>query len=270
MSKIDLYNGDCIEIMQQLIDKGIKVDAIITDIPYGTTSCNWDIVIPFDKMWDKLLKISNDKTPIVLFGSEPFSSQLRCSNIKMFKYDWIWEKQKASNFMGAKNSPLKYHEIISVFSKKTHNYYPQKYKVLEFEEILNMDKKTLKNVFETKDYDRYGKVDRRNVINNPTTNKELIGSNIKRIRNKDDGFRNPKSILKINKEINTNIHPTQKPVNLMEYLVKTYTNEGDTVLDFTMGSGSTGVACKNTNRNFIGIELDTNYFKIAEERINGC
>lgn len=218
-------------------------------------------------MWGLLKQIRKDDAAIVLFGCEPFSSLLRCSNIKEFKYDWIWEKQKAANFMGAKNAPLKYHEIISVFSSNTYKYNPQRYKVLEFSEIEQMNKKQLKDIFEFKDYDRYGKVDRRKIINNPTTNKELIGIDLKRIRNADDGFRYPKSVLKINKEINTNLHPTQKPVALMEYLVKTYTNEGDTVLDFTIGSGTTGVACKNLNRNFIGIEKDKTYFDIAMDRI---
>ena len=143
----------------------------------------------------------------------------------------------------------------------------QKYKVLELQEIENMTHKELKKMFETRDYDRYGNIDRRKTINNPVTNKEHIGNNIKRIRNADDGYRFPKSVLKINKEINTNLHPTQKPVALLEYLIKTYTNENDTVLDNCMGSGSTGVACVNTNRNFIGIELDENYFNIAKERI---
>ena len=156
MSNIDLINGECIEIMKELIKGGLKVDAIITDPPYGTTSCSWDSIIPFEEMWYCCNNLIKDNGAIVLFGSEPFSSMLRCSNIKNFKYDWIWEKQKAANFMGAKNAPLKYHEIISVFSNGTHKYNPQRYKVLEFSEIENMNKKQLKEVFETKDYDRYG------------------------------------------------------------------------------------------------------------------
>lgn len=267
MADIKLYQGDCLEVMDRLIAEGVKVDAIITDPPYGTTACKWDSVIPFEPMWDCLHNLIKDNGAIVLFGSEPFSSSLRMSNLKEYKYDWVWEKQKAANFMGAKSSPLKYHEIISVFSKGTHTYNPQRYKVLEFSEIEFMDKKQLKKVFENKDYDRYGKVDRRKTIKNPTTNKELIGIDLKRIRNVDDGYRYPKSVLKIDKEINTNLHPTQKPLSLMEYLVNTYTNEGDTVLDFTMGSGTTGVACKDLNRNFIGIEVDKNYFEIAKKRI---
>jgi site-specific DNA-methyltransferase (adenine-specific) len=263
--KIFLRKGDCLEIMKEIPDNSI--DAIITDPPYGTTACKWDSVIDFNLMWEQLNRIVKPNGATVLFGSEPFSSALRMSNIDNFKYDWIWEKQKASNFMGAKYQPLKYHEIISVFSKNKHNYYPQKYKVLEFNDILEMDKKTLKSVFENKDYDRYGKVDRRKTINNPKTNKTHIGNDIKRTRKKDDGFRNPKSVLKINKSVNSNKHPTQKPVPLMEYLINTYTSENDTVLDFTMGSASTGVGCINTSRNFIGIEKDDKYFDIAVNRI---
>lgn len=264
---INLYNGDCLEVMDKLIEQGVKVDAIITDPPYGTTACKWDSVIPFDKMWERLNKLIKPNGAIVLFGSEPFSSLLRVSNLKNFKYDWIWEKQKASNFMGAKYGPLKYHETISVFSNNTHYYNPLRYLVLEIEDIFTMTKKRLKEVFETKDYDRFGKVDKRKTIKNQKTNKEHLGNGINRTRSEDDGYRNPKSVLKINKEINTNLHPTQKPVALMEYLIKTYTNENETVLDFTMGSFTTAIACLNTKRDFIGIELDDNYFKVGTERV---
>lgn len=263
-----VFNGECLQVMDSLISRGVKCNAIITDIPYGTTACKWDVIIPFDEMWKRLKLLSNDNTAIVLFGTEPFSSYLRLSNIENFKYDWIWEKQKASNFMSAKFQPLKYHEIISVFSYGTHQYNPKRYKVLEFDDILNLNKKELKLLFETKDYDRYGKIDRRKTVNNPKTNKELIGSNIQRVRNEDDGYRNPKSVLKINKEINTNKHPTQKPVGLMEYLIETYTAENELVLDFTMGSGTTCIACQNTNRKFIGIELEKKYFDIAVNRLD--
>jgi site-specific DNA-methyltransferase (adenine-specific) len=262
-----LYNDDCLKVLPTLADNSI--DLVLTDPPYGTTACKWDSVIPFEPMWKELKRIIKENSAIALFGSEPFSSHLRLSNLDWFKYDWIWEKQKASNFMGAKYSPLKYHEIISIFSNKTHNYYPQKYKVLGIEDVMQLNKKQMINLFETKEYDRYGKIDNRKTINNPITNKDHIGNKLKRIRNADDGYRNPKSVLKINKEINTNTHPTQKPIPLLEYLIKTYTNEGDTVLDFTMGSGSTGVACKNINRNFIGIEMGKNYFDIAKNRIEG-
>ena len=262
---IDLKCGDCLELMKDIPDKSI--DMILCDLPYGTTACKWDAIIPFETLWTQYKRIIKDNGAIVLFGSQPFTSKLICSNIENFKYEWIWEKQKASNFMGAKYSPLKYHESICVFSYGTHNYYPQRYKVLELEEIMTFDKKQMKKMLENRDYDRYAKVDRRKTINDPETNKEHLGNKIKRIRNIDDGFRFPKSVIKINKSINNNIHPTQKPVALLEYLIKTYTNEGDTVLDNCMGSGSTGVACKNLNRSFIGIELDENYFNIAKERI---
>lgn len=238
---IELYNGDCLEVMDKLISDGIKVDAIITDPPYGTTACQWDSIIPFDKMWDRLDKLIKPNGAIVLFGSEPFSSALRMSNIKNYKYDWIWEKQKASNFMAMKNQPAKYHENISIFNK--HNYYPI---------MWETDKK-----------------DNRKTVKNPTTNKECHLGEVIRIRNADNGFRYPKSIIKINKQINGNVHPTQKPVELMEYLIKTYTSENELVLDFTMGSGTTGVACKNLNRSFIGIEIEKKYFDIANDRING-
>lgn len=265
---IDLRQGDCLELMKDIPDKSI--DMILCDLPYGTTACKWDNVIPFEPLWEQYNRIIKDNGAIVLFGSEPFTAELIHSNIKNFKYEWIWEKQKASNFMGAKYQPLKYHENICVFSNYTHNYYPQRYKVLEFEEIKQMSDKELKQVFETRDYDRFGKVDRRKTINNPITNKEHIGNKITRTRSADDGYRFPKSVLKINKAINTNLHPTQKPVALLEYLIRTYTNENETVLDNCMGSGSTGVACINTNRKFIGIELDEKYYEIAKNRIENA
>jgi site-specific DNA-methyltransferase (adenine-specific) len=264
---IDLRLGDCLDVMKDIPDK--SVDMILCDLPYGTTACKWDNVIPFEPLWEQYKRIIKDNGAIVLFGSQPFTSLLISSNIKNFKYEWIWEKQKASNFMGAKYQPLKYHENICVFSQGSHNYYPQRYKVLELEDIKAMNDKELKSLFETRDYDRFGHVDRRKTLNNPTTNKEHLGNSIIRTRSADDGYRNPKSVIKINKSINKNIHPTEKPVALLEYLIKTYTNENETVLDNCMGSGSTGVACVNTNRNFIGIELDENYFNIAKERIYG-
>lgn len=262
---IQLINSECLEAMKSIPDASI--DAIITDPPYGTTACKWDSVIDFELMWEQLNRIIKPNGAIVLFGSEPFSSLLRVSNIKNFKYDWVWYKQKASNFMSAKYSPLKYHELISVFSNKTHQYNPQKYKVLELSDIEQLSRRELRTLMESRDYDRYGKVDRRKTINDQKTNKEHVGSNIVRTRTADTGYRNPKSIISINKSINGNVHPTQKPVELMEYLIKTYTNENETVLDFTMGSGSTGVACVNTNRSFIGIEMDEGYFNTAKSRI---
>jgi len=244
---IELFKGDCLEEMKKIKDNSI--DAIITDPPYGTTACKWDSVINFDLMWEQLNRIIKPNGAIVLFGSEPFSSALRMSNIKNYKYDWIWEKSNPANIGLADRMPLKYHEIISVFYKKQPTYNKQM--------ILRdaLGKKRLQNK------------------NNPIRFK---GSDIQgtskiskeyNINRYDENLKNPSTILKFKMERGKQ-HPTQKPVALMEYLIKTYTNENETVLDFTMGSGSTGVACKNTNRNFIGIEQDENYFKIAEERIN--
>ena len=245
MSNIELYNGDCLEVMDNLIQQGIKVDAIITDIPYGTTHCKWDSIIPFEDMWKRIKLLRKDTTPTILFGSEPFSSSLRLSNIKEYKYDWKWEKTQATGFFNAKKQPMRCIEDICVFYKKQCLYNPQK---SEGHNPVHNYTKYLSTVNKT---EVYGKC-----------TKELSGGG------NTDRF--PRQLLTYSSDKQTcYLHPTQKPVNLMEYLVKTYTNEGDTVLDFTMGSGTTGVASKNTNRNFIGIELDENYFKIAEERING-
>ena len=233
---IQLFNGDCLEIMDKLIADGVKVDAVITDPPYGTTACKWDNVIPFDKMWGKLKSLRKNISPIVLFGNEPFSSKLRLSNLKEFKYDWIWEKEQGANFMLCKKQPYKVHEIISIFGK-TPLYLPQKTKGKPYVSGKGFSGEITNNV-----------------IKKQTANM---------------GTRYPRSIQKFNTEKSKGSkHPTQKPLALMEYLIKTYTNQGDTVLDFCMGSGTTGVACKKLNRNFIGIELDKKYFDIAEKRIN--
>lgn len=242
-SVISIYNDDCLNKMRELIDSGIKVDSIITDIPYGTTSCNWDCVIPFEEMWELLYKIKKDKTSsILLFGQEPFSSNLRVSNIKDFKYDIYWEKERPTNVLQLKRRPGKVIETISVFYEKQCYYDPQK--------TLHEGKLVSNKV-------KNGKLG--GLIDNSSKKpKEYV----------DDGTRYPLQIVKYKRDILTsNLHPTQKPIALMEYLVKTYTKEGDTVLDFTMGSGTTGLACKNLNRNFIGIEKDVNYFNIAKERL---
>lgn len=251
MSIVKLYQGDCLEVMDKLIADGIKVDAIITDPPYGTTACKWDSVIPFEPMWDKLKKLrKDDNTPIILFNSEPFGSLLRASNIKEFKFDWLWNKNSAGNILVAKYQPLKITENMSVFSKGKCNYYP---------------------IFE------YGHKDR--TKEKPISKKTDLFSGIKSgqfehsDKNKPADARYPKNIIEVSKQSteccnSKAVHTTQKPVALLEYLINSHSNEGDTVLDFTMGSGSTGVACVNTNRNFIGIELDENYFKIAEQRIS--
>ena len=245
-----LYNGDCLEIMDKLIKDNIKVDCILTDPPYGTTVCKWDDVIPFDEMWKRLNKLTKDNSPIILFGKEPFSSYLRISNIKNYKYDWKWNKVNGGNPLVAKFRPMSIFEDVLVFGKKKVNYYP----------IMEKAKEENKRSGEDK-------------INKKTS--DLLsgfksGFRVSEQRNED--LRYPKNELKYNNksgELNSSkrLHSAQKPVRLLEYLIKTYTNEGEVVLDFTMGSGSTGVACVNTNRQFIGIELDKNYFEIAEKRI---
>jgi site-specific DNA-methyltransferase (adenine-specific) len=240
---MELHKGDCLEIMKD-IPTG-SIDAITTDPPYGTTACKWDSVIPFELMWEQLKRIIKPKGAIVLFGSEPFSSALRMSNIKNYKYDWIWDKKRCTGFLNAKKQPLRNNETISVFYKKQCTYNPQPYK-----------KNTNGNMGKSKKHqtDNYGKYYQ---VDNDNSNE----------------FGYPRTLITQIPVVNnlskdkSGLHPTQKPVALMEYLIKTYTNEGETVLDFTMGSGSTGVACVNTNRKFIGIEMDSKYFEIAEQRI---
>src|SRR6056297_1292021 len=212
MVKINLRKGDCLELMKDIEDKSI--DMILCDLPYGTTACKWDTIIPFDKLWEQYERIIKDDGAIVLTGQEPFTSALVMSNPKLFKHNWVWEKQKASNFMSLKFQPAKYHEDVVVFGKSKVIYNPQMWKVSE------------------------DKIDKRKIINNPLTNKDCHLGSITRTRSKDTGFRYPKSILKINKSINGNLHPTQKPVELFEYLIKTYTKEGDLVLDNCAGSGT--------------------------------
>ena len=236
MSEYKLYQGDCIELMKDIPDG--SVDLVLTDPPYGTTACKWDSVIPFEPMWEQLNRIIKPNGAICLFGSEPFSSALRMSNIKNFKYDWIWNKKKGGNPLLSKIQPIKITENISVFGKNKVNYYPI---MTERDKPKNRGKNTGKK--------------------SETTNNAWV-------ENKTYTHLYPKNIIEFsNASQKGKLHPTQKPVPLLEYLIRTYTNEGETVLDFTMGSGSTGVACVNTNRNFIGIELDENYFKIAENRI---
>ena len=237
-----LYNGDCLEVMDRLIEEGVKVDSIICDPPYGTTACKWDTVIPFDDMWERLNKLIKPNGAIVLFGSEPFSSALRMSNIKNYKYDWVWNKGRGTDFLNSKRKPLSSYENISVFYLKQPTYNPQFW-------------------FSTP-YDR-------GLVKHSNNTMECYGKTNDVISSSEDGRRYPLNIININKLSGhkKNFHPTQKPTDLLEYLIKTYTNENETVLDFTMGSGSTGVACMNTNRRFIGIELDESYFNIAKQRI---
>lgn len=261
-----LINWECLSVMDELIKSWIKIDAIITDIPYWTTVCKWDIIIPFDKMWERLNKLIKPNGAIVLFGSEPFSSALRMSNIKNYKYDWIWEKQKASNFLNSNNQPLKIHETISVFN--TFSYNPQMRRVIEIEDILQMNKKELEKYHYNRDYQNFWKIDKRKTINNPIQKTDWVHRSWNKwIRRKDNWLRKPISVIKINKDVNNNPHPTAKPVALMEYLIKTYTNEWELVLDFTAWSFTTAVACENTNRKWIWIEISEEYCNIWKERI---
>lgn len=239
---IELYNGDCIEIMKTLIEQKLKVNAVITDIPYGTTACEWDAIIPFNEMWDCIHGLSKENTAIALFGNEPFSSLLRTSNIKEFKYDIYWQKERPTNVLQVKRRPGKVIEVISLFYKKQPTYNPQ--------------------------MTVYTGPKRGNKIKDGKLGILVDSGNRKPHEYIDNGLRYPLQIVQYKRDILTsNLHPTQKPLALMEYLVKTFTNEGDTVLDFTMGSGTTGVACKKLNRNFVGIELNKEYFEIAKNRI---
>lgn len=238
-----LIKGNALDVMDELIQQGIKVDAIITDPPYGTTKCAWDNVIPLEEMWLRLKAIRHDNSPIVLFGNEPFNSYLRISNIDEFRYDIYWQKERATNIFQLKKRPAKVIETINVFYKKQPTYNPQ---MVKYDGPL-----------------------RTNKVKNGKLGKLIDDSNKKPNEYKDNGLRYPLQVQQFKRDILTsNLHPTQKPIALMEWLIKTYTNEGDTVLDFTMGSGTTCVACRNLKRKFIGIELDDNYFNIAVERMN--
>ena len=234
---INLMQGDCLERMKEIKDG--SVDMILTDPPYGTTACKWDSIIPLEPMWEQLKRIIKPNGAIVLHGSQPFTSVLIASNLKGYKHQWVWNKNNSAGFATAKIRPFAICEDILVFSgdNKKVNYYPE----------MVTGKMRRKGGYSSSD--NYG---------------------IKPTSKMCDQYY-PKNLIEVsNANQKGKQHPTQKPVALMEYLIKTYTNEGETVLDFTMGSGSTGVACVNLNRNFIGIELDDKYFEIAEERINSA
>ena len=241
---IDLIKGDCLEIMKT-IESG-SIDAIITDPPYGTTACKWDSVIDFDLMWEQLNRIIKPNGAIVLFSAQPFTSALIMSNVKNYKYNWVWDKKGATGGQFARRQPMRRTEDICLFYSKQCVYNPQ----LEDKE---------------KKYIRYIKKDYKNNSKH-LSNTKSFSTNARTI---PEDKKYPANIISISKGSNKKkSHPTQKPIELMEYLIKTYTNENETVLDFTMGSGSTGVAAKNLDRSFIGIEMDDNYFNIAKERIN--
>ena len=229
-----LFKGDCLEIMKDIPDKG--VDMILCDLPYGKTRNKWDSIISLDKLWEQYNRIIKDNGAITLFAQTPFDKVLGVSNLKMLKYEWIWEKEQGTGFLNAKKMPLKNHENILIFYKKPPIYNPQMKKGKPY---------TLERNTFTVNY----------------------GKQVDMVRTENTGERYPLTILKFKRD-KEKLHPTQKPVALLEYLIKTYTNEGEIVLDNCMGSGSTGVACLNTNRRFIGIELDENYYNIACNRIN--
>lgn len=230
--KFDIKQGDCLELMQYIPDGSI--DMILCDLPYGTTKNKWDSVIPFEPLWEQYNRVIKDNGAIVLFSQMPFTVDLVASNYKDFRYEWIWEKLTASGHLNANRMPMKKHENILAFYKKLPTYNPQ--------------------FTEGKPY-----------VATYSTHSSNYGKQKDNITTINDGKRYPVDIIKFNND--RGLHPTQKPVELLEYLIKTYTNEGETVLDNCMGSGSTGVACVNTNRNFIGIELDKGYFEIAKSRI---
>ena len=235
MENIQLYHGDCLDKMKNIPDKSI--DMILCDLPYGTTQNKWDSIIPLEPLWEQYKRIIKDNGAIVLFAQTPFDKVLGASNLKMLKYEWIWEKQQGTGFLNAKKMPLKKHENILVFYKKLPIYNPQ---------MIGNEIRTIKRNKNGKTTDNYGKF----TYDEQST---YVG-------------RYPTSILSFDRDKNK-LHPTQKPVPLLEYLIKTYTNEGEIILDNTMGSGSTGVACKHTNRKFIGIEVNEKYFELAKKRI---
>ena len=237
-----IYNEDCLEGMKKIDDK--SVDMILCDLPYGTTKCKWDVVIPFKPLWEQYERIIKDNGAIVLFGCEPFSSSLRLSKIELFKYDWIWDKVSVVGFANAKKMPLRNIETVSVFYKSQPTYNPQG--------LIKIEPKKIKNGRTHKEKGEKGMT----AINGGRFKEDYI----------QEYTNYPKQILTFNREKGS--HPTQKPVALFEYLIKTYTNEGETVLDNCMGSGTTAVACINTNRNYIGFEIDKDYCDIANKRIS--
>lgn len=236
MERDYIEQGDCLQLMQQIPDKSI--DMILCDLPYGTTACKWDSIIPIESLWKEYNRIIKENGAIILFGSEPFTSVLICSQIKLFRYDLVWDKQKGCDFLNANRKPLKAHENILVFYKKSPTYNKQYWYSTPYKKV-NGNRKQSSVYHESHDVDT-----------------ESL-----------DGKRNPLSILSFPRD-GDRVHPTQKPVALLEYLIRTYTQEGDTVLDNCMGSGSTCVAAVHTRRHYIGFELDPNYFEIAWARLD--
>jgi len=235
--KKEILLGDCLELMKDIPNGSI--DMILCDLPYGTTACKWDTVIPFEPLWEQYNRIIKDNGAIVLFGSEPFSSFLRVSNINMFRYDWVWEKEQGIGFANANKMPMKKHEVVSVFYKKLPNYYPQG--------LQPFSKKVVRKETDVGQY--MGK----NGVSNTAYEQKYTNY--------------PTSVLKFSRNKVGTIHPTQKPVALLEYLIKTYTNEGELILDNCAGSGTTAIACLNTKRQFIVMEKEQKYYDIILKRV---
>ncbi len=233
---VDLHLGDCLNILPTLPDDSI--DMVMVDLPYGTTACKWDSIIPLDFLWEQYNRICKKNAAMLFTSAQPFTTTLASSNIDNFRYEWIWEKPQGTNPMNAKVMPLKSHENILVFYRSKPTYNPQMWYSTPYSGFSS-------------DTSKIG---------------EVYGNQQSKHRDNPEGSRYPKTVLKFKQE--KGLHPTQKPVGLMEYLIKTYTNEGDTVLDNTMGSGTTGVACVNCNRSFVGIEMDKKYYQISKERVN--
>ena len=235
---VKLFHGDCLEHLPQI--ESDSVDMILADLPYGTTACKWDSIIPLEKLWQEYNRICKKCGAMVFTAAQPFTTILAASNLKNFRYEWIWEKPQGTNPMNAKVMPLKSHENILVFYRKKPTYNPQMWYSTPYGGFSS-------------DTSKIG---------------EVYGSAASKHRNNPEGSRYPKTVLRFKQE--KGLHPTQKPVEMMEYLIRTYTHEGDTILDNTMGSGTTGVACVNTGRHFIGIEQDFGYYELAKQRIEGC
>jgi len=246
MKGIKLLHGDCLDLMKDIPDGSI--DMILCDLPYGTTACKWDEIIPFEPLWEQYERIIKDNGAIVLTASQPFTTKLIDSKIELYKYNWVWKKAKPTGFSHSKNMPLKDYEDIVVFSKGSIGHAHLIKNRMEYnpQGVYEVSRKIKRS---TKGFS--GTMERKSQSN------EYTG--------KLSGF--PKMVIEFSNVIQGTVHPTQKPVQLLEYLIKTYTIEGETVLDNCMGSGSTGVACINTKRNFIGIEKDDKYFEIAKKRI---
>ena len=238
----EIYKGDCLELMPKHVEDK-SIDMIFCDLPYGTTVCKWDTIIPFDKLWSEYERVIKDNGVILLFGNEPFSSVLRTSNLKLYRYDWIWEKTKATGFQNSKIQPMRKYENLSVFYKHKPTYNPQGL-------VNKEDRKT--NV-------RSGNIKNEHSFNTYKGKKPVAE------------FTNyPTNIIKFKNASGAgHLHPTMKPLSLIEYMIRTYTNEGDLILDNTCGSGTTGLGAKNLNRNYIMMEQDPKYYEIACKRVQG-